>query len=321
MSLEFEQPLLELEAKITELVSLNEDPKVQFGTEIADLKRKLNSLKKKIYRDLTPWQTVQVARHPQRPLLRDYIAGICSDFVELHGDRAFGDDRAMVGGFATIDKRRCMLIGMSKGRTVEEKIESNFGMANPEGYRKALRLMRLAERFGVPIVCLIDTPAAYPGREAEERGQAEAIARNLTEMFSLEVPIVVVIVGEGGSGGALGIAVGDVVLMMSHAIYSVIPPEGCAAILWRDAARAPEASEALKVTAPSLLELGIIDGIIPEPPGGAHRNHKATCLSIKEELLSQLKRLARISPRKLTERRFEKFAQIGKFDNRKYSVH
>ncbi|MHA1567899.1 MAG: carboxyl transferase domain-containing protein [Alphaproteobacteria bacterium] len=218
MELDFEKPLLDIEARVAELKQLNVDPNARFGSEIAELRREMDTLKKQIYGSLTPWQTVQVARHPDRPIFSDFVAGVFSEFIELHGDRLFGDDRALVGGFATIEKQKVMLLGMDKGKTVDEKVGRNFGMANPEGYRKALRLMRLAEKYAIPIVCLVDTPAAYPGREAEERGQAEAIARNITEMALLQTPIVVVVTGEGGSGGALGIAVGDVVMMLSYAI-------------------------------------------------------------------------------------------------------
>jgi len=320
MDLDFEQPVVEIEEKIAELTRLNADPNVQFGTEIGELKGKLAALKKKIYSRLTPWQSVLVARHSSRPVLQDYIAGVFDEFVELHGDRHFGDDRAMTGGFATIAGNRVMLLGTEKGKTVEERVHRNFGMSNPEGYRKALRLMRLAEKFGIPVVCIVDTPAAFPGVEAEERGQAEAIARNLTAMASLEVPIVVVVTGEGGSGGALGIAVGDVVMMLSYAIYSVIPPEGCATILWREAAKAPDAAAALKLTARPLLELGIIDEIIPEPPGGAHRDPQGTMAATKQAITKHLKRLGNVSTRKLLDRRLEKYARIGKFDNRRYAV-
>ncbi len=315
MELDFEKEITDVEQRIAEITrQCEQNANEEMEGELATLKRKMKALSKKLYASLTAWQTVQIARHADRPLLRDFIAGMCSDFVELHGDRNVGDDRAMAGGFATIDGERVMLIGMVKGRTVDEKVTCNFGMPNPEGYRKALRLMRLAEKYDLPIVCLIDTPAAYPGREAEERGQAEAIARNLTEMAKLEVPIVVVITGEGGSGGALGIAVGDAVLMLSHAVYSVIPPEGCAAILWRDAAKAPEAAQALKITADSLLALGVIDEIVPEPPGGAHRDANATIAATKEAVLRHVRTLKRIrSRRHLVERRYQKFARFGRF--------
>jgi acetyl-CoA carboxylase carboxyl transferase subunit alpha len=268
-----------------------------------------------------PWEIVQIARHEDRPLLRDYIDGMFSEFIELHGDRNIGDDAALVGGFAMLGTRRVMLIGMDKGKGVDDKVRCNFGMPNPEGYRKALRLMKLAEKYRLPIVCLVDTPAAYPGKEAEERGQAEAIARNLTEMATIEVPILVVITGEGGSGGALGVSAGDAVMMLSNSVYSVIPPEGCAAILWRDAEKAPEAAQALKVTADSLLELGIVDEIIPEPEGGAHSDYEATFEATREAILRHLKRVSRNKGRRLTEKRFEKFVKMGKFDARKYSKH
>lgn len=321
MELDFESDIAVIEDKIEELTSLGADSNGQFDAELAKLGRERIAALKKTYADLSPWQTVQVARHPNRPVFQDYVAGILDEFIELHGDRCFGDDPAMLGGFATIGDHRVMLIGMAKGKGIEEKVHHNFGMANPEGYRKALRLMHLAEKFGLPVVCLVDTPAAYPGREAEERGQAEAIARNLTEMATLETPIVVVVTGEGGSGGALGIGVGDVVLMLKYAIYSVIPPEGCAAILWRDAARAPEAAEALKLTAPSLLDLGIIDAIIPEPTGGAHRFPQEALTATREAIVDGLRSLKRFSRKRLVERRLDKYVKIGKFDNRKYSSH
>ena len=312
MQLDFEEPLKKIDARIGELTRLTEESGGQFSSEIAELQRKLEILKKKIYKRLTPWQTVQVARHPERPLLRDYIAGMFDEFIELHGDRAYGDDNALVGGFARLNAQKVMLIGMHKGKTLEEKEQCNFGMPNPEGYRKALRLMRLAVKYRLPVVCLVDTPAAYPGKEAEERGQAEAIARNITEMTSLETPILVAVTGEGGSGGALGIGVGDVVLMLSHSTYSVIPPEGCAAILWREAAKAPEAAEALKLTAKSLFELGIVDEIIPEPPGGAHRDPEATFAALKDVVLRHLKQIKRVSGRRLVERRYQRYSRIGR---------
>jgi acetyl-CoA carboxylase carboxyl transferase subunit alpha len=317
MELDFEKPLLDIETRIADLAKLDGQSNVGFSTEIAALQAQVKDLSKKIYEKLTAWETVQVARHPNRPMLRDYIAGVFSEFIELHGDRCFGDDAGIIGGFATVEKRRVMLIGHQKGKTVEETIRSNFGMASPEGYRKALRLMHLAERCHLPIVSFIDTPGAYPGAEAEARGQAEAIARNLTEMATLEVPIVVVVTGEGGSGGAIGIGVGDAVLMLTNAVYSVISPEGCASILWRDGSKAPEAAAALKLTASSLLELGVVDDIIPEPDGGAHRNHAETLAAVKQALLVHLDKLARVSPRKLVERRFEKYTAIGRFEKKK----
>lgn len=310
-SLGFEEPILALEEKIDELKKLNADPNVQFDAEILELQNSLQSVRKKVYAKLTPWQSVQVARHKDRPLLRDFVSHVFDDFMELHGDRCFGDDRALIGGFATVEDHKVMLLGFDKGRSVADKVTSNFGMAHPEGYRKALRLMKLAEKYGLPVVSLIDTPAAYPGAEAEARGQAEAIARNITEMSALEVPIVVCILGEGGSGGALGIGVGDVVMMLQNAIYSVIPPEGCAAILWRDAARAEEAAKALKLTSGSLLKLGIIDEIIPEPDGGSHRDHEASATALKKALLKHLPVLKRMSAKKLLDLRFKKFAAMG----------
>jgi acetyl-CoA carboxylase carboxyl transferase subunit alpha len=261
---------------------------------------------------MKPWDIVQIARHPQRPLIRDFIAGMCDEFIELHGDRLCGDDRGMVGGFATIGGARVMLIGHCKGRTVEENIARNFGMANPEGYRKALRLMKLAERYSLPVVSLVDTPGAYPGLEAEARGQAEAIAKNLAEMSLLDTPMVVVVTGEGGSGGALGIAVGDSILMLSNAVYSVISPEGCASILWRDGKLAPAAAEALKITAPDLLRLGVIDRVIEEPEGGAHNNPAAVIQSVKAAVLEEIARLQKIPPTERLSARYEKFAAMGR---------
>ena len=260
----------------------------------------------------TPWETVQLARHAGRPTIRDYIAGFCDDFVELHGDRLFGDDRGIIGGLATIGGVRLMLIGHQKGKTVEENIAANFGMANPEGYRKALRLMKLAERYGLPVVSLVDTPGAYPGLEAEARGQAEAIARNLTEMATLRTPIIAIVTGEGGSGGAIGIAVGDRVLMLSNAIYSVISPEGCASILWRDGKKAPEAAAALKITAPDLLKLGVIDAIVPEPEGGAHTDPQAAAAVVKEAILAALAPLMEQPAESLPDQRYAKFAAMGR---------
>jgi acetyl-CoA carboxylase carboxyl transferase subunit alpha len=262
---------------------------------------------------LTPWQTVQIARHPQRPVLQDYIRMLCSEFIELHGDRAFGDDQALIGGLATIGTQRMALIGHNKGKTIEENLKRNFAQARPEGYRKALRIMRLAEKFGLPVVSIVDTQGAYPGLDAEERGQAEAIARNLTEMAGLRTPIIALIAGEGGSGGALGIAVADVVLMLSYSVYSVISPEGCASILWRDATFSAAAAEAMKLTAPALLNLGIVDEIVEEPEGGAHHNHEATGAAVKETLTKHLKRLSALPIEKLLNKRFEKFSSMGKF--------
>lgn len=313
MSLDFEAPIVELEREIEELKKKGTEPGSDVEKDISALQKKLLSLKQEIYSNLTPWQQVQIARHPERPLMADYVRLSFNEFIELHGDRIFGDDPSLVGGFAAIDKHRVMLLGFNKGRSVEDKVKANFGMAHPEGYRKALRLLRLAEKYGLPVVSLIDTPAAYPGAAAEARGQAEAIGHCITEMTSLEVPIIAVITGEGGSGGALGIGVGDIVMMLSNAIYSVIPPEGCAAILWKDSNKAPEAAEALKITAKSLLGLRVIDQIIEEPLGGAHTDHAATAAALRSALIKHLGILKRVSPGKLAGRRLEKLAAMGRF--------
>jgi len=268
---------------------------------------------KKTQQKLTPWDIVQIARHAERPNIKDYIRLMCDDFVELHGDRLFGDDRGLIGGFATIAGERVMFIGHRKGRGVEENIEANFGMASPEGYRKAMRLMRLAEKYGLPVVSFVDTPGAYPGSEAEARGQAEAIAHNLEFMSTLKTPIVVVVTGEGGSGGALGIAVGDCILMLQNSVYSVISPEGCASILWRDGSKAALAAETLKITADSLLELGIIDAIVPEPEGGAHTDAAATAAAVKKQVLACLATLKKVPLDKLVEARYAKFSAMGQY--------
>lgn len=313
MALDFEKPLEEVETRIAELKKLNEKSDVNLDTEIAALERKLQTTTKRVYSKVSPWETVQIARHPERPLLRDYIASLCSEFLELHGDRCFGDDQGIIGGFATMHQHRVMIIGHQKGKSVEENIKSNFGMASPDGYRKALRLMNLAAKYKLPIVSFIDTPGAYPGMEAEARGQAEAIARNLTEMSRLPVPIVVVVTGEGGSGGAIGIGVGNVVLMLSNAVYSVISPEGCASILWRDGDKAPDAAAALKITAADLVALGVVDDIIPEPAGGAHRNPKAAIEAVGGAVVTHLRRLKKLSARRLIDQRYNKYARIGRF--------
>lgn len=312
---DFEKPVAELERAIDKLKNLTSDNKADFNTQLNELEQKLIGRKREIFNNLTPWQTVQVARHPKRPVLFDYINYAFTDFIELHGDRYFGDDLAMVGGFATLGKEKVMLIGHSKGRNLDENIKRNFGQAKPEGYRKALRLMRLAEKFGIPIVTFVDTQGAFPSVEAEERGQHEAIARNLVEMAKISVPIVSVVTGEGGSGGALGIAVADSVLMLSNAIYSVISPEGCASILWRDATttNSAQAAEAMKITAKYHLELGVIDEIIQEPVGGAHTDHKKTAEEIRTVVLKHIKKHAALSSSKLITKRFEKFSAIGKF--------
>jgi len=313
VQLDFEKPLKDISERIDELRKLASKSDVNFGSEIAELERKREIMTKDIYSKLTAWQTVQIARHPDRPQVSDYIKNMFDEFIELHGDRVFGDDPSIIGGFAVLGSDRVMVIAHSKGKTIEEREKNRNGMANPEGYRKALRLMKLAEKFGLPVVSLIDTPGAYPGLDAEARGQAEAIARNLTEMAALKTPIVVIITGEGGSGGALGIGVGDSVLMLSYSIYSVISPEGCASILWRDGTRAPEAAEALKLTAESLLDMEIIDGIIPEPTGGAHRDPAATAKNMKERIIEELRQLKGLSERKLLDRRFAKYDEIGRY--------
>jgi len=309
--LEFEKPVLELENRIAELRA-SEDP--QARDEIARLEERLQRLQQKIYGGLTAWQRAQLARHPKRPHTLDFFKLLLEDFVELHGDRVFGDDKAIVGGLARFDGEPVVVLGHQKGRDTRENIARNFGMPHPEGYRKALRLMQLAAKFGKPILSFIDTPGAYPGLGAEERGQAEAIARNLREMAGLPTPIVCVVTGEGGSGGALAIGVGNRVLMLEHAIYSVISPEGCAAILWADAAKASEAAGLMRITAPDLLRLGVIDGIVPEPAGGAHRNWEATAANLRGALRDQLWELKSKSPEQLVEERYDKFRRIGDFE-------
>ncbi|MFI5338246.1 MAG: acetyl-CoA carboxylase carboxyltransferase subunit alpha [Candidatus Methylomirabilales bacterium] len=313
-TLDFERPILELEAKIRELKQFAEVEKVDFSTEIARLERKVARLQEEVFANLTPWQRTQIARHPHRPYAMDYIRLMLTDFIELHGDRAFADDRAIVGGLARLEGMPLVVIGHQKGRDTKEKLARNFAMANPEGYRKALRLMKMAEKFGKPVLSLVDTPGAYPGIGAEERGQAEAIARNLREMSGLRVPIVVVISGEGGSGGALGIAVGDTVLMLEYAIYSVISPEGCASILWRDPAKAPEAAAAMGITVQTLKRLDLIDEIVSEPTGGAHRNHQEMATTLKGALVKAFDRLRRLPPEELLEQRYQKFRRMGVFE-------
>ena len=310
--LEFEKPLLELENRIAELRTA-EDP-LEARDEIAKLEERLARLQQRIYGSLTAWQRTQIARHPKRPHTLDLVNLLLEDWVELHGDRVFGDDKAIVGGLARFDGDPVVVIGHQKGRDTRENIARNFGMPHPEGYRKALRLMQLAAKFGKPIIAFIDTPGAYPGLGAEERGQAEAIARNLREMAGLTTPVICVVTGEGGSGGALAIGVGNRVLMLEYAIYSVISREGCAAILWGDAAKAPEAAELMRVTAPDLLKLGVIDAIVPEPVGGAHRNWDATAASLRAALRDQLWQLRSRSEAELIEERQEKFRRIGVFE-------
>lgn len=303
---QLEKPVLELEAQIQAMAM---DPSQ--AREREKLEKKLDKLKADLFSNLTNWQRAQLARHPKRPYTLDYLERICERFEELHGDRRFGDDAAVVGGLGWIDDNAVMVIGQQKGRDTKQKILRNFGMPKPEGYRKALRLMKLAEKFKRPILCLIDTPGAYPGVDAEERGQAEAIARNLLEMAKLEVPVVAVVIGEGGSGGALALGVADRVLMLENAIYSVISPEGCASILWKDAAQAPKAAEALKLTAPDLLDLGVIDGIVKEPLGGAHSDFDAAAAALKEAVVEAFSELAELSAEQLVEERYQKFARMG----------
>lgn len=311
--LEFERPIAELEKKISDMKDFSVGENIELSGEIASMQKKLDKLRAEIYSNLTRWQRVQISRHSRRPYTLDYVELMTTEWVEIHGDRYFADDPAMVGGFARIDGRPVMIVGQQKGRDTKQKLYRNFGMAHPEGYRKARRLFYLAEKFGLPIVILIDTPGAFPGIGAEERGQAEAIARNIEAMFQIKVPIVVVIIGEGASGGALGIGVGDKVYMLEFSWYSVISPEGCAAILWRDAAKAPEAAEALKVTSDDLMKLGIIDGILPEPSTGAHNDHEATARVVKEAILKALDELAQFSTEELLERRLRKYRAMGEY--------
>jgi len=311
--LEFEQPIAELETRIEELRFVQDDSAVDISEEISRLTKRSQSLTKDIYGKLTPWQVAQVARHPQRPFTLDYIQALFTHFEELHGDRTFADDPSIVGGLARFNGAACMVIGHQKGRDTKEKIARNFGMPKPEGYRKALRLMKLAEKFGLPVFTFVDTPGAYPGIDAEERGQSEAIGRNLFEMARLRAPIIVTIVGEGGSGGALAIAVGDVILMLQYATYSVISPEGCASILWRSAEMAPDAADALGITASRLKTLGLIDKIVPEPLGGAHRDPQAAAQALKKALAEALKQLQEKKPKELVEERLERLMAHGKF--------
>ncbi|KPL04076.1 MAG: hypothetical protein AMJ90_02155 [candidate division Zixibacteria bacterium SM23_73_2] len=312
--LEFERPVIELEKRIKDMKDFAHKEDVEISREIEVLEERLIKLQKDVYSNLSPWQRVQLARHPQRPRSLDYINLMATDFVELHGDRGFADDRAVVGGFGKIKGIVFMIISQEKGKDTKQKLFRNFGMMHPEGYRKALRLMSLAARFGKPIIILIDTPGAYPGIGAEERGQAEAIARNLKEMSNLPVPVIISIIGEGASGGALGIGIGDKIFMLENSWYSVISPEGCAAILWRDASKAPQAAEALKLTAPDLLELGVIDKIVPEPLGGAHRDYLKQANLLKEEILYAFEELRELSKEKLLEKRIEKFRKMGQFN-------
>ncbi len=311
--LDFEQSIADLEAKIEELRFVQDDSAVDISEEIDRLEKKSDQLTKDIYAKLTPWQISQVARHPQRPYTLDYLSLIFTDFEELHGDRAFADDHAIVGGLARFNGQPVMVIGHQKGRDTKEKIYRNFGMPRPEGYRKALRLMKLAEKFGIPVMTFVDTPGAYPGIDAEERGQSEAIGRNLYVMAELKVPVIVTIIGEGGSGGALAIAVGDTVQMLQYSTYSVISPEGCASILWKSAEKAPEAAETMGITAQRLKTLGLVDRVVNEPLGGAHRDHAAMAQNLKKALQDALKQLSGLSTSELLAARYERLMSYGRY--------
>ncbi len=311
--LEFEQPIAELDAKIEELRYVGDDTEINIGDEIIRLQDKCKSLTESIFNKLSPWQTSQLSRHPQRPYTQDYIDRIFTDYQELHGDRAYADDKAIIGGMARLGGRPVMVIGHQKGRDTKEKIKRNFGMPRPEGYRKALRLMKLAERFKMPVVTFIDTPGAYPGIGAEERGQSEAIARNLFEMAALKTPIICTVIGEGGSGGALAIGVGDRVNMLKYSTYSVISPEGCATILWKSAERAQDAADALGITSERLKELGLIDGIIDEPLGSAYRDVDVTARNIKQSLIESLDNLDKMGLDTMLETRYQRLMSYGRF--------
>ncbi|HJM63444.1 MAG: acetyl-CoA carboxylase carboxyltransferase subunit alpha [Roseibacillus sp.] len=311
--LDFEKPIAELEGELGDMREKARSQEIDLSTEIAALEAKLAEVRNSIYENLTPWQRVQIARHVNRPFMLDYLNEAFDDFCELHGDRLVGDDQAMPGGFALLDGRRCVVIGHQKGRNTKENLERNFGSAHPEGYRKALRLMKLAEKFRIPVVSLIDTPGAFPGIGAEERNIAEAIARNLREMMNLRTPIVVAVVGEGGSGGALGVGVADRILMLENAYYSVISPEGCAAILWKHRKHAPEAAEAMKLTAEDLAGMSLIDEVVPEPRGGAHHDVRSATGNLKTALISHIDELADLSEEEMLNARYEKFRQAGQW--------
>jgi acetyl-CoA carboxylase carboxyl transferase subunit alpha len=315
--LEFEQPIAELEGKIEELRYVQSESAVDISEEIQRLDKKSQLLTKEIYASLTPWQVTQIARHPQRPYTLDYVKDAFTDFQELHGDRGFADDQSIVGGLARFNGQACMVFGHQKGRDTKERASRNFGMARPEGYRKALRLMKLAEKFGLPVFTFVDTPGAYPGIGAEERGQSEAIGRNIFEMAQLEVPIISTIIGEGGSGGALAISVADQVLMLQFAVYSVISPEGCASILWKTSERAADAADALGITAHRLKALGLIDKIVNEPLGGAHRDPRHMSASLKRALQDALRQVADLKPKELLQRRYERLQSYGRFGDTK----
>ncbi len=312
-SLDFEKPMLELEHKIEELKGLANKEGLDFNEEISRLQSRLKKLEEETLAHLTPWQKVQLARHPNRPKSLTLVHLIFDDFLPLHGDRLYSEDQAIIGGLARIEEERLVFIGHQKGESIKDNLSRNFGMAHPEGYRKAHRLMNLAEKLHRPILTFIDTPGAYPGIEAEERGQAEAIAANLERMSQLRVPILVIIIGEGGSGGALGIGVGDRILMLENAVYSVISPEGCAAILWKNQEKVEEAAKALRLTSQDLFNLGLIDEIIPEPRGGAHKDPEQTALNIKERIIKHLEELKIVSPEEVVKKRYKKYRGIGKF--------
>ena len=315
--LDFEQPIAELEAKIEELRFVQSESAVDISEEIGRLDKKSQQLAKDIYANLTPWQVTQIARHPQRPYTLDYVAEIFTEWQELHGDRSFADDASIVGGLARFNGQACMVIGHQKGRDTKERGLRNFGMSRPEGYRKALRLMKLAEKFGLPLFTFVDTPGAYPGIGAEERGQSEAIGRNIFEMAQLEVPIITTIIGEGGSGGALAISVADQVLMLQFSVYSVISPEGCASILWKTAERASDAAEALGITAHRLKALGLIDKVVSEPVGGAHRDLRHMSSQLKRGLVDGLRQVADLKPKELLQRRYERLQGYGRYADTK----
>ena len=311
--LEFEKPIVEIERKIEELKNLTSDKKLDFEPELKRLEARLEKMKKEIFNQLTPWQRVQLARHPKRPFTLDYVALMMKDFVEVHGDRLFADDRALIGGLAKLGQKRVVVIGHQKGRDTKENLQRNFGSAHPEGYRKAMRLMKLAEKFHLPLISFVDTPGAYPGIGAEERGQAHAIAENIRLMAGLRTQIIVIVIGEGGSGGALGIGLGDRVCVLENAYYSVISPEGCSAILWKDRTKALEAAESLKLTAKDLFEMGLIDRLIEEPLGGAHRNHDESAERVGQVIEECLEELSHIELDELLRQRYEKFRKIGVF--------
>ena len=311
--LDFEKPIFDLEAKIDELRNFGDEKHISIEPEIKKLEEKLDKMKQKVYANLSPWQRVLIARHPDRPYTLDYIRMISKDFVEIHGDRLFSDDLALIAGFATIDDQKVIVMGHQKGRDTTENVKRNFGCAHPEGYRKAIRVMEMAAKFQLPIVVFIDTPGAYPGIGAEERGQAQAIAENLKDMSQIATPIIATVIGEGGSGGAIGIGVADRVLILEHAYYSVISPEGCASILWRNAVKAPDAAQALKINAEHLLEFKVADEMVEEPLGGAHRDPVAVSSILKTKILSHLKDIQKLSSEQLLEQRYNKYRQIGEF--------